>query len=530
LGFPQGTASIAAGSSNFTLSGIQLDTSNCVGEYISIYGAESTVLTGRPGNGETETRYAPLTTTITSCSDATHGTTAVPASRTVTTGGACPPITGVTAAIPFSDGCTRVGHDVSAAINAAFQTEGIDTLPSNSYGFAAGTINIGTNHEIFGSNTHIYNGWEAGYSATYPRGINTVAIVGSSHANRINNAKVIGVLLDNGLDFNWNMLGNGEPMGVFIEYASEVYVESSVISNTLRGIGVMEDANSVWLMSNAYYNNHEDSEHIGESYVAGDSVSNITSSYAELHGYSDDGIAVVGGNVPCTNNNQPGGTVTDITIKNPIIQGSDNPGGGLIYNCAIQLAGDVNGVTIYSPTIESPAYCSIAVEDWMGAMPQNVYVSGGSASYGTTSYPKNCIVSSPIVISNQVARNNPSCPAASAANIEFDLMDINMGEAPGIKAFPYYVYSVQGACFSVYGAVNSLWLGGDTCFNDGDATGNYGVWLQEDSTGAGPADVAIQYSTFDFVGGSSGPGASQMLYNGTGNPVNATGNVINYNQ
>jgi hypothetical protein len=542
--FQQGTASIAEGSTQFSLSGIQLDTSNCAGEYISIYGAGSeTPLSGRqPNNGVTEMRYPPLTTTITGCSDSTHGTTAVPAGRAVTVGGACPPTTvvqgtGLTAAaIPFGDGCTRVGHDVSASINAAFETEGIVTLPSDSYGFAAGTINIGTNHEILGSNTYIYNGWEAGISSAYPSGISTVTILGTSHGNRVNNAKVESVFLDNGLDFNWNHLccaGQSQPpMGVLIEYASEVYVQNSTLSNTLRAVGVMEDADSVWLINNYYYNNHEDSEHIGESLFVGDSVSNITSTEAHLNGYSDDGIAVVGGPVACANGGQPGGgAVTNVIIKDPIITGSDNRGGGLIYNCAIQLAGNLNGVTIYSPTITDPGYCSIIVKDHVGAVPQNVYVSGGSASAGTTSYPKNCITSSPIVISSNVARDNPSCPATYATNIEFDLMDIDMGGNYGTKlSYPPVpdVISVSGACFSVFGAVDSLWLGGNTCFNDTNAVGNYGVYLDSE-VGPGPEDVAIQYDIFDFVGGSSGPGASQLLYNNTANPVNAAGNVVNYN-
>ena len=523
--FQQGTASIAAGSKLFHLAGIILNTRTCIGENISIYGATSTRLTGRaPNGGSPENRYAPLTATIESCSDATHGTVVVAATRTVATGGVCPPLSGETAAIPFSDGCTRVGHDVSVGINTAFKTQRIVRLPANSHGFAANTINIGTNHGIIGKNTHIYNGWLSGYSLAHPAGLNVVNIVGNSHNSRVNNAKVVGVFLDNGLDFNWNMLGNGEPAGIYISYASNVYIGNSTLSNTLRGIGVVEDADSIVLSKNNYYNNHEDSEHFGESYVAGDSVSNVTSFGAHLYGYSDDGIAIVGGALPCANPTSTGDTaVTNVVVDRPVIVGSNNSGGGRIYNCAVQLAGNLNGVRVLSPEISHPGYCSIAVEDYGGGAPQNVYVSGGTASYGTTLYPQSNITSSPIVISSQTVRNYPSCLPAVASGIQFDSMLIDAGDSIGIVAFSYGVSSVKGACFSVIGDVDNLLLRNNTCHNDAGATGNYGVWL-----GVGSKNVTLQNNRFNFVGNGLGVGASYFLHVETTGTVVSTGNTVTY--
>jgi hypothetical protein len=43
------------------------------------------------------------------------------------------------------------------------------------------------------------DGWEAGYSATHPLGMNGVVIAGASHANRIPNVTIQTLTVDNGL-------------------------------------------------------------------------------------------------------------------------------------------------------------------------------------------------------------------------------------------------------------------------------------------------------------------------------------------
>src|ERR1019366_2738102 len=169
------------------------------------------------------------------------------------------------------------------------------------------------------------------------------------------------------LDFGWNQLGNGQPMGIFATYFSNVKLSHNRINNTLRGIGLMEDGNVALLDTNTYTGNHEDSEHWGESYNAGDVVSNVTSQNARLNGYSDDGIAVVGGNMPCTTNQStPGGPVENSQIIHPTIVGSRNSGGSKIHTCAIQLACNLNGANVQSPDIAKPALCSIQIMDYFG--------------------------------------------------------------------------------------------------------------------------------------------------------------------
>ena len=331
-----GTVTIAAGQTAFALNSGAMDPSRCAGQQISIYGASKVKLIGRQGPRGADTRPAPLTTQIASCTDPQHGRTTLPA------------------AVSVENAPVRFGTDVSAAINASIKAGAEISLPPGARGYAKDSITPISGTRIVGNNATILNGWEAGYSPEHPKGLNSIAIVGTSHAARISGVDIHDLYIDNGLDFNWNQLGNGEPMGILVTYAQQVTLSRNHINNTFRGIGVMEDADAVLLDSNVYTNNHEDGEHFGESYLPGDAVTNVTSQYALLNGYSDDGIAVVGGNLACTTNlSAPGGPVSDVRIIHPTIVGSQNPGGSGIYNCAIQIAGNVENVTVIGANISS---------------------------------------------------------------------------------------------------------------------------------------------------------------------------------
>src|ERR1035437_1909633 len=201
-------------------------------------------------------------------------------------------------------------------------------------------------------------------------------------------------------------------MGILVTYAQQVTLSRDHINNTLRGIGVMEDADTVLLDSNVYTNNHEDGEHFGESYLPGDAVTNVSSQYALLNGYSDDGIAVVGGNLACTTNlSAPGGPVSNVTIVHPTIVGSQNPGGSGIYNCAIQIAGNAKNVSVIGASITQPGACSFQIVDFFGAAPHHVTIAGGHAEYGRT------WGAAPILISGEGGPTNRFWPGCSVAPI-----------------------------------------------------------------------------------------------------------------
>jgi len=68
--------------------------------------------------------------------------------RTVTTGGVCPPIAGTLPRFRLRMAAHELGMTYRAGINAAFQTQDIVTLPANGYGLAANSINIGANKRI----------------------------------------------------------------------------------------------------------------------------------------------------------------------------------------------------------------------------------------------------------------------------------------------------------------------------------------------------------------------------------------------
>jgi len=521
-----GTVTMQAGQTAFVLNSGAMDRSRCAGQQISIYGADGTVLTGRARPGYTTTMPASLTTTIASCSDATHGQTVLPAKVSVK-GARATNCTNSTTT-PFSPGCVRWGTDVSGPLNALIHTGVPISLPTNAVGYAKDSITPIAGTSVTGNGATIMDGWEAGYSATHPLGMNGVVIAGASHANRIPNVTIQTLTVDNGLDFDWNQLGNGQPMGIFATYFSNLKLSHNRINNTLRGIGLMEDGNVALLDTNTYTGNHEDSEHWGESYNAGDVVSNVTSQNARLNGYSDDGIAIVGGNMPCTTNQStPGGPVENSQIIHPTIVGSRNSGGSKIHTCAIQLAGNLNGVNVQSPDIAKPALCSIQIMDYFGGAPQNVQIVGGHAEAGSGTYFSVDLIAAPIVISSEAGPSNrvwPGCPTMPVGNVSISGMDLDMGAQRGIARHigaPYYYSSVAGACFSVVGYVNRLSITGNKCHNDLGATGHFGLYVDPDTFNAVPVGITLSGNAFDFTDTSSA-----LLHNSTNGAVVNLNNIV----
>ena len=492
-----GTVTMLAGQTAFALNSGAMDPSRCSGQQISIYGASKVKLIGRQGPRDAELRRAPLTTQIASCTDPQHGRTTLPA------------------AVGVENAPVRFGTDVSAAINASIKAGAAISLPFGARGYAKDSITPISRTRIAGNNATILNGWEAGYSPEHPKGLNSIAIVGTSHAARISDVDIHDLYIDNGLDFNWNQLGNGEPMGILVTYAQQVTLSRNHINNTFRGIGVMEDADAVLLDSNVYANNHEDGEHFGESYLPGDAVTNVTSQYALLNGYSDDGIAVVGGNLACTTNlSAPGGPVSDVRIIHPTIVGSQNLGGSGIYNCAIQIAGNVKNVTVIGANITQPGACSFQIVDWFGAAPQHVTIAGGHAEYGRT------WGAAPILISGEGGPTNrfwPGCPVAPITDVMVSGMDLDMGANPAIHrriGAPYYYSGVAGACFSAVGYLSQINLAGNSCHNDAGAESNFGLYLDPGTFHAVPVGLRLSGNTFTFADTSS-----TLLFNGTNSAV-----------
>ncbi len=492
-----GTVTIGAGQTAFALNSGAMDPSRCAGQQISIYGASRVKLIGRQGPGGADTRPAPLTTQIASCTDPQHGRTTLAAE------------------VSAENARVRFGTDVSAAINASIKAGVEVRLPPGARGYAKDSITAISGTRILGNNATILNGWEAGYSPEHPKGFNSIAIVGTSHAARISGVDIHDLNIDNGLDFNWNQLGNGEPMGILVTFAQQVTLSRNHINNTFRGIGVMEDADTILLDSNVYTNNHEDSEHFGESYSPGDAVTNVTSQDSLLNGYSDDGIAVVGGNLSCTTNlSAPGGPVSKVRIIHPTIVGSQNPGGSGIYNCAIQIAGNAKNVTVIGANIKQPGACSFQIVDWFGAAPQHVTIEGGHAEYGRT------WGAAPILISGEGGPTNrfwPGCPVAPITDVTVSGLDLDMGANAAIHRRigpPYYYSGIAGACFSAVGYLSQINLTGNSCHNDVGAQGNFGVYLDPDTFHAVPVGVKLSGNTFGFADTSS-----TLLYNGANGAV-----------
>lgn len=497
-----GTVTMQTGQTVFVLNSGAMDPSRCAGQQISIYGAGGVTLVGRQRPGMTDSRPAPLTTQIVSCSGAKHGTVALPAGMGV------------------QNSPVRWGTDVSGPINALIKSGVAVSLPANATGYAKDSITPISGTSIAGNNARILNGFQAGYSAQHPKGLNSIFIVGQSHTQRLSNISIHDLYIDAGLDFAWNQLGNGEPMGILVTYAQQVTLSRDHINNTLRGIGVMEDADTVLLDSNVYTNNHEDGEHFGESYLPGDAVTNVSSQYALLNGYSDDGIAVVGGNLACTTNlSAPGGPVSNVTIVHPTIVGSQNPGGSGIYNCAIQIAGNAKNVSVIGASITQPGACSFQIVDFFGAAPHHVTIAGGHAEYGRT------WGAAPILISGEGGPTNrfwPGCPVAPITDVTVSGMDLDMGANAAIHrriGAPYYYSGVAGACFSAVGYLSQINLSGNSCHNDAGAKSNFGLYLDPDTFHAVPVGVTLSGNTFDFADTSS-----TLLYNGT------NGAVVNENK
>ncbi len=542
----EGAATIHKGSTDFVLNRGALDVSKCAGQQISIYAASNVVLRGRERPWLTSEASAPLTTTIASCSGSTHGKTLVPASASVS---------GVDAQCekpPFSPGCARWGTDVSGPINARIQANSRATIPNVRApapiglppalsGFVKDPIvpTNGTNLKCNGA--RLMSGWEGGYSSEYPSGHGVILIAGVSHTNRIDAVTVQNCVINNGLDFNWSPSG-GIQTALKASFAQHIVLSHNRFVDVTRGIGVFEDADDVLLDHNSYSDCHEDCEHWGESYLPGDSVSHITSQYPVLDGYSDDGIAVVGGNVPCTTNlSAAGAPVTGSKIVHPIINGSHNPGGSWIYNCALQIGGNVDGVEIDNPEVRDPAFCALQLIDYFGGAPSHVQVKGpGHLDAGCmpNSRCNNLIdLGGPVVQISGEAGNNrffsgseqaivKHCPVVPISDVTIEGLTMDMGAYRGITRHvgsPYFSSSVSGTCVSAIGSISNLTIQSNTCSNDNGATGNYGLYLDPDRFGAVPTGVALIGNTFNFQDASS-----KMLYNGTaGTVVMTPPNTVN---
>jgi len=499
-----GTVTMQTGQTAFVLNSGSMDPSRCAGQQISVYGASNVKLTGRQGPGVREMRRAPLTTQIVSCTDPQHGRTKLLAPASV------------------RNAPVRFGTDVSAAINVSIKAGVAISLPSGAVGYAKDSIMPISGTRIAGNNATILNGWEAGYSPEHPKGLNSIAIVGTSHLARISGVNIHDLYIDNGLDFNWNQLGNGEPMGIFVTYAQQVTLSRNHINNTLRGIGVMEDADIILLDSNVYTNNHEDGEHFGESYLPGDEVTNITSQYALLKGYSDDAIAVVGGNVACTTNlSAPGGPVSNVRIIHPTIIGARNPGGSEIYNMAIQIVGNVQNIYLDTADVERPAMGSIQISDSFGAAPRHVKISGGHIEAGTQ-------WGLPITVTSEAGPNDrffPNCPVAPIQDLTITGMDIDMGGSNGIVpriGAPYLYATVQGACIDAVGYISQVKITNNWCYNSGTtARNNVGLYVDPDTFGAVPVGLTLSNNEFDFTDTSS-----TLLHNGTHGAVVNQNNIV----
>ena len=530
----EGAATIHRGSRDFVLDRGALDPSRCAGQQISIYAAGNAVLRGRDRPWLTSTAAAPLTTAIASCSDATHGKTLAPASASVH---------GIDAHCvtpPFSPGCARWGTDVSAPINARIRANSQAAtankaaaapivLPQGLSGFVKDPIVpvSGTNLQCNGA--RLVSGWEGGYSEEHPSGHGVILIAGVSHTKRIDGVTVQNCLINNGLDFNWSPPNGGIQMALEATFAQHLLFSHNRFADVTRGISVVEDADDVLLDHNSYSDCHEDCEHWGESYLPGDSVAHVTSQDASLDGYSDDGIAVVGGNAPCTTNlKAPGAPVTASRIIHPVINGSHNPGGSWIYNCALQISGNVDGVEIERPEVRDPAFCAVQIIDYFGGAPSNIMVKGpGHLDAGCMpdSHCNRLIdLGGPVIqISGEAGHNRfftggaqsliKVCPVVPISNVTIEGLTMNLGTNRGVVRHvgpPYLNSSVSGTCISAVGSINNLMIKDNSCSSGAGATGNYGLYLDPGTFGATPTGVALLGNTFNFQDASS-----RMLYNGT---------------
>lgn len=360
------------------------------------------------------------------------------------------------------------------------------------------------------------------------------------------NDTVAHFILDGGLDFNWfDFPGAGIPdpnnpvplpgpsgstgnyvnanivAGINAGYVSNLNILNNTIWNYIRGIGVIEDFNNVTSSGNTHYDCHEDCEHFGESLLPGD-VSGTTLPVAlqilnnTLWGYSDDGIALVGGTGACSTSlaGGPGGPVANAQIRGNVIIGSHNPGGSWIYNGAIQLSGNVTNAAVAANNVQAPAAESLQLIDFRNGAPRNVFIGGtvpslnsfqggcmpaANCNNANFSFAGNIDLGGPAIqISGEAGPNNPffpsnpnnllyPCPILPIANVQVNgtamtlpaltSITVHRGNAQGSS---FQSGSVATACVSAFGFISGLNINGNTCTISPGGHSLAGLWLDPD--------------------------------------------------
>lgn len=411
------TVSINASSQNFTITSGTMPCPGVVGHNISIFGAGTGTLNQQGTVPFIVT--APLTTTVASCSDSTHGTVTLAAGTSVTSAP------------------TQIGADNRNNINTVIASAGAYELgPGGAVAYISNGLSILKSYTtLYLNGVKIVTPWMAGMTdGSGTNAFDILRIIGGGTTSHIHDVAIVGPgVLDSGCgnytagssffgsvseqNYCNNSSGSCDPVtaiyqpsNVYMRYVNNVLVQNTTIQNSCSmGLTTFEDAQYIFSVGNHFDTIGADAIHFGESYTGGDSIAHVWSMYDSISNNNDDGVAIEGGY-----NNSSGalmyttdGHIDHLSYNNPTSFTS------AYFNDGIQFTGAVSDSEATEPIIVNPPETGIQLIDFNCGAPQRITINGGEIYGGVLGFMA-------IQITGRGAGSTSSCvnniPGATAAN------------------------------------------------------------------------------------------------------------------